>query len=162
MYQQKLLLRTCIRQIHEGVFLPPTAIIMAPRRWAWILASLDGNNRPLIVPQAQGPFNAAGEFGGVVSQGGVGSVQGIPVYTDPNVPTTLGSGTNEDRIIIVRREECFLYEDASGPHVETFRDVGSGTLTVRFRLHNYYAQINERRPKAISVVSGTGLVTPSF
>jgi len=103
-----------------------------------------------------------GDFGGVVSQGLVGSVQGVNVYVDANVPTTLGAGTNEDRIIIVRREECFLYEDSAGPHVETFRDVGSGTLTVRFRLHNYYAQINERRPKAISIISGTGLVTPTF
>jgi hypothetical protein len=50
----------------------------------------------------------------------------------------------------------------SGPYLETFRDVGSGTLTVRFRLHNYWAQINERRPKAISVISGTGLVAPTF
>lgn len=153
-------LADAIRQVHENVFVPPTAIFMHPRRWAFILAGLDGQNRPLITPYA--PQNAAGDFGGVVSQGLVGSVQGVNVYTDPNIPTTLGASTNEDRIIVVAADECFLYEEGSGPFLETFRDVGSGTLTVRFRLHQYWAQINSRRPKAISVVSGTGLVSPTF
>jgi hypothetical protein len=63
---------------------------------------------------------------------------------------------------VVRREECFLWEDPSGPYLETFRDVGSGNLTVRFRLHNYWAQLHERRPAAISVISGTGLAAPTF
>lgn len=149
-----------IRQVHEGIYMPPTAILMHPRRWAFILAGLDGQNRPLITPYA--PQNAVGTHGGVVAEGLVGSVQGIPVHVDPNIPTTAGTGTNEDRIIVVRSDECFLYEDNSGPYLETFRDVGSGTLTVRFRLHNYWAQINSRRPDAISVISGTGLATPSF
>jgi HK97 family phage major capsid protein len=153
-------LADAIQRIHVGVFMPPTAILMHPVRWAFILAGIDGNNRPLISPVA--PQNAVGSFGGVVSQGAVGSVQGIPVYTDPNIPTNGGAATNQDQIIVVRADECFLYEDAAGPYVETFRDVGSGNLTVRFRLHNYWAQINSRRPKAISVISGTGLVAPTF
>jgi HK97 family phage major capsid protein len=153
-------LADAIQRVHVNVFMPPTAILMHPVRWAFILAGIDGNNRPLITPYA--PQNAVGSFGGVVSQGAVGSVQGIPVYTDPNIPNTLGASTTEDRIIVVRADECFLYEDAAGPYVETFRDVGSGNLTVRFRLHNYWAQINSRRPKAISVISGTGLVAPTF
>lgn len=153
-------LADAIRQIHEGIYMPATAVIMHPRRWAFILAGLDTTNRPLISPVA--PQNPVGSFGGVVAQGLVGSVQGLPVYVDPNIPSTLGSGTNEDRIIVVRADECFLYEDGSGPYLETFRDVGSGTLTVRFRLHNYWAQINSRRPDAISVISGTGLAAPTF
>jgi HK97 family phage major capsid protein len=153
-------LADAIQQIHVNVFQPPTAIFMHPRRWAFILAGIDGSNRPLITPYA--PQNAVGDFGGVVSQGAVGSVQGVPVYTDPNIPSTLGASTNEDRIIVVRTDECFLYEDGTGPYLETFRDVGSGTLTVRFRLHQYWAQINERRAKAITIISGTGLAAPTF
>jgi HK97 family phage major capsid protein len=153
-------LADAVRQIHEGIFMPPSAIFMHPRRWAWILASLDTQNRPLITPYA--PMNAAGDFGGVVAQGLVGSIQGLPVYVDANVPSTLGAGTNEDRIIVAATNECYLYEASNGPFLETFRDVGSGTLTVRFRLHQYWAQINARRPKAISVISGTGLAAPTF
>jgi HK97 family phage major capsid protein len=149
-----------IRQIHEGVFMPPTAIFMHPRRWAWILAALDSQNRPLVTPYS--PINAAGVQGPVAAQGLVGSLQGQPVYVDANIPTNLGAGTNEDRIIIARTEECFLYTAGDGPYLGTFTDVGSGTLTVRFRLHSYWAQINERRPKAISVISGTGLSAITF
>jgi HK97 family phage major capsid protein len=149
-----------IQQIHSNVFRPANAIFMHPRRWGWCLAALDSSNRPLITPNA--PQNAAGGFGGVVAEGLVGSIQGLPVYVDANIPATLGSGTNEDAIIVCNTDELFVYEDQSGPYLETFRDVGSGTLTVRFRLHNYWAQINARRPKAISKITGTGLAAPTF
>jgi HK97 family phage major capsid protein len=149
-----------IANIHEGVFMPADAIFMHPRRWAFCLAAQDSQNRPLITSYA--PANAAGVTDGVIATGPVGAIQGIPVWVDPNIPTNLGSGTNEDRVIIVRRDELYLYEDPNGPYLETFRDVGSGNMTVRFRLHNYWAQLHARRPKAITVISGTGLATPSF
>lgn len=148
--------------INEGIFLPGDAIFMHPRRWAFCLASQDSQNRPLIVPLANAPMNAAGTTDGQAATGLVGTMQGAPVYVDPNIPTNLGAGTNEDRIIIVRRDELFIWEDPAGPYLETFRDVGSGSMTVRFRLHNYWAQLHARRPKAISVISGTGLATPTF
>jgi len=149
-----------IQQIHTGVFMPPQAIFMHPRRWAWALASLDTQNRPLITPYA--PMNAAGTFAGVVSEGPVGSIQGVPVWVDANIPTNLGAGVNEDRIIICRPDEMLLWEAQSGPYFEVFRDVLSGSLGVRLRLHNYEAQMFARRPKAISVISGTGMVGPVF
>jgi len=149
-----------VQQIATGIFQPATAIFMHPRRWAFCLAAADGSNRPLITPTA--PMNGAGTFGGVVAEGAVGSIQGLPVFTDANIPTTLGASTTEDRIIVAAVPELYLWEDQSGPYLETFRDVGSGSLTVRFRMHNYYAQAHARRPKAISVISGTGLVTPTF
>jgi HK97 family phage major capsid protein len=149
-----------VQQIHTSIYQAASVIFMHPRRWAFFLAAADGNNRPLITPYA--PQNAPGTHGGPVAEGLVGSMQGLPVYVDANIPSTLGAGTNEDRIIVVRREECYLWEDQSGPYLETFRDVGSGTMTVRFRLHNYYAQCHERRAKAISAIAGTGLSTPSF
>jgi len=151
-----------IQQIHTGIFTPPTAIFMHPRRWGFCLASSDGNSRPLIVPAAQQPLDVAGTQQGVVSQGPVGTIQGLPVITDSNIPTTNGAGTNEDQIIVAAVPELYLWEETAGPFLETFRDVGSGTLTVRFRLHNYWGQLHARRPKAISVISGTGLSTPSF
>jgi HK97 family phage major capsid protein len=151
-----------IQQIGTGIFMPATHIVMHPRRWAFCLASQDANNRPLIVPTAQGPFASAGQTGGVVAEGPVGSIQGLPVYVDANVPTTAGAGTNEDKIIVFAQPELYLWEDQGGPYLETFRDVLSGTLAVRFQLHNYWAQLHARRSKAISVISGTGLAAPTF
>lgn len=149
-----------VQQIHTGRFLAPTVIVMHPRRWAWMLAALDSSNRPLIVPSAQGPTNAIGEFGGVVSQQVVGSIQGLPVVTDPSVPTLLGAGTNEDRIIVMRASDLYLWE--SGIKTRVLPDVGSGTLTVRLQVYSYLAFTAERYSKAISVISGTGLSAPTF
>lgn len=151
-----------IQQISTGIYMHADAIWMHPRRWAFCLASADGSNRPLIVPNANQPQNAAGTQDQLAAEGSVGSIQGLPVFLDANIPTTLGTGTNEDRIIIAHRPSLYIWEDPAGPYLETFRDVGSGTMTVRFRLHNYVAQMQSRRPDAISVVSGTGLTTPSF
>lgn len=153
-------LADAIQQIHTNVFAAPNAVFMHPRRWAWVLAALDTTNRPLVTPYA--PQNASGSHGGVSAEGPVGSIQGLPVYVDANIPTNLGAGTNEDRILVARTDELFIWEEQSGPFLETFRDVGSGTLTVRLRLHNYWAQLHERRPKAVSIISGTGLVAPTF
>lgn len=149
-----------IQRIHANIYRPANAIFMHPRRWGWFLASIDGNSRPLITPYAN--VNAAGQSPGPVAQGLVGSIQGVNVYVDANIPTTLGASTTEDVIIVAATDELYVYEDQSGPYLETFRDVGSGNLTVRFRLHNYWAQINGRRPKAISKITGTGLIAPTF
>ena len=40
-------------------------------------------------------------------------------------------------------------------------DVGSGTLTTRLQVYGY-AALATRRPKAISLVTGTGLIVPTF
>lgn len=148
-----------IQRIDTGVFLPADAIFVHPRRWGWMLAAADTTGRPLVTEY--GPQNAVADSN-VVAEGLVGSLQGVPVYKDANIPTNLGAGTNEDAIIVVHRPDILLWEDNAGPYLETFRDVGSGTLTVRFRLHNYVAQAHGRRPAAISKINGTGLTTPGF
>lgn len=145
--------------IQDDVFVPADFILMAPRRWAAVCAAADTTNRPLIAPVA--PQNNAGTFG-LGAEGVVGSIAGIPVIVSPHVPTTLGSSTNEDRVILGVKGEGLIYEDQSGPHLGVFPDVGSGTLTVRFRLHGYSALLWTRRTAAYGVLTSTGLVTPTF
>jgi HK97 family phage major capsid protein len=84
-----------IQQIHSTRFMPPTAIVMHPRRWAFCLAALDGQNRPLIVPAAGGnqAINADGLLAQVASENIVGSIQGLPVIVDSSIPTN-NFGTN--------------------------------------------------------------------
>jgi len=114
----------------------------------------------LVTPYAG--FNAVGTADAPAAQGPVGSILGLPVLTSANIATTLGSGTNQDEIYVVNAPNLFIYEDQSGPYLDTFRDVLSGTLQVRFRLFNYYSLILGRRPAAISKISGTGLAAPTF
>lgn len=149
-----------IQQIHTGRFLPPTKVFMAPRRWAWFTAASDTTGRPLVVPAAQMPENAAAAMGAVTSEGFVGSLQGLPVFVDPNIPTNLGAGTNEDRIVVARANDVVLME--SPPKAEVFREPLASQMSVFLRVYEYVALHASRYPKSISVISGTGLAAPTF
>lgn len=149
-----------VQQIHTNRFLPPTKIFMHPRRWAWLLGSVDANGRPFVLPAAQDPSNALGTHGGVVSQGLAGTLQGLPVYLDANLPINRGTGTNEDAIVVARAEDIVLMEGT--PRAEVFREPLASKLGVLLRIYNYVAVSANRQPKSISVISGTGLATPTF
>jgi HK97 family phage major capsid protein len=147
------------QQINTTRYLPPEAIIMHPRRWAWIMAALDSASRPFAVFQAQGPQNAPYIAGANAAEGFVGTSPFGPIYVDPNIPTTVGGGT-EDVILFVRPSEYYLWEGAVRTRVLT--EVLSGNLTVRLQLYSFLAFMPHRRPESTSIVSGTGLAAPTF
>lgn len=152
-------LADAIQKIHTLRFMSPDAIFMHPRRWGWIMSSLDTSNRPLVTPYA--PQNSAAGFGGVVAEGAVGNMQGLNVYVDANIPSTNGAGTNEDVIIVTRLADNLFFESPT-PTVRTFEDVGSGTLTVRIQVYGFIAYSSDRYGKAHAKITGTGLVAPTF
>jgi HK97 family phage major capsid protein len=149
-----------IQLIHTNRLMPADTHLMHPRRWAWMTAALDSAGRPLVVPSANMPQNALAAMEGVNSEGFVGTWHGLPVYVDPNIPTNLGAGTNEDRIITLRADDVILFEGS--PRAEVFRETKADQLSVLLRFFNYAALHSERYPKSISVISGTGLITPTF
>jgi HK97 family phage major capsid protein len=147
-----------IQQIHTGRLMPGDKIFMHPRRWAWFLSALDTAGRPLVTPDASNSAMAVQD--GVNSEGRVGVLQGLPVYVDPNIPINLGAGTNEDKIIVARSSDVILFESA--PKSETFRETLADQLSILLRFYAYVAIHASRYPKGISVISGTGLITPTF
>jgi HK97 family phage major capsid protein len=149
-----------IQRVATNRFLPAQKIFMHPRRWAWFLAALDTSNRPLVVPAAQNPQNAAGTETDLSAEGYVGTLQGLPVYQDPNIPTGLGAGTNEDIVIVARTDDIILFE--STPRSEAFREPLAAQLSVLLRFYNYASIQAGRYPKSISTIGGTGFVAPTF
>ncbi|MEH0552575.1 phage major capsid protein [Streptomyces sp. B21-101] len=149
-----------VQRVHTLRFMPPTAIVMHPRRWAYLLAATDSNGRPLVTPSAGNPQNNVATLGAVAAEQVVGQMHGLPVVTDPNMPTTLGAGTNQDVIHVIRASDLILYE--SGIRSRVLPEVGSGTLTVRLQVYGYLAFTAARYPKSIVEIGGTGLVAPSF
>lgn len=149
-----------VQQIHTGRFLPPQKVFMHPRRWAFLEAAVDTAGRPLALAASNMPQNTVALLSGVESQGFVGVIQGLPVFIDPNIPINLGAGTNEDRIIAARTDDVILYEGT--PKAEAFRETKADQLSVLIRFYNYAALHASRYPKSISVIAGTGLVTPTF
>ena len=146
-----------LNAVFVGRYLPPSAILMHPQRWNWVLESLDSQVRPLIVPN--GPmFNGVGTDNGPTAQGATGSLLGLPVYVDPNIPVNLGAGTNEDRVFVLRKEDVYLWESAvqSTSFDATYADQAS----ILFRVLGFSALITDRFGPSVNVVQGTGLVSP--
>ena len=152
-------LANAIQLIHTTRFLPPEVIVMHPRRWGWILAQLDDSGRPLVLPQANGLWNAAGVLEDVASQQVVGQMHGLPVVTDPNISVTNGpfspSG-NEDIIYVLRASDLILWE--SGVRARVLPEVKAQNLTVLLQIYSYLAFTAARYPQ--SVVSIAGLTAP--
>lgn len=144
-------------------FLPPDFILMHPRRWGWFTAALDSSNRPFVPPTYGGPENAGGvsqfvDYGDVVGQ-----LHGLPVVTDANLPTTLGTGTSEDIMIVTRSMDNILWEEGDGtPRQARFEQTAGGNLTVKLVLYGYSAYTGGRYPGAHATIGGSGLTAPSF
>jgi HK97 family phage major capsid protein len=149
-----------IQRVHTGRFMPPTVIVMHPRRWAFFLAAVDTTGRPLVTPNAGNPQNNVATLGAVAAEQVVGQMHGLPVVTDPNIPTNLGVGTNEDVILVMRASDLLLWE--SGIRTRVLPEVGSGTLTTRLQVYGYLAFSAARYPKSVVEIGGTGLVAPTF
>jgi len=153
-----------IQQVWTNRFASPTLIVMHPRRWAFFLGAVDGQNRPLVLPDAPAAnqlFNAMATGSVQTPAGLVGVLMGLPVVIDPNIPITLGAGTNEDIIIVTRREDQLLFE-VGAPTVSVETGVLSSNLQVRILAYGYFAFTFARYLKATSRIAGTGVAAPTF
>jgi HK97 family phage major capsid protein len=149
-----------ISQIATNRKMPPTATFVTPSIWYWACSQLDTTNRPLIIPESGGPFNPMVLQTGAVTEGPVGRLTtGTPVILDGNIPSNLGGGSNETRVITLRTSDLYLWEGAIQTRVLT--EVLSGTLQVRFQIYRYAAFMGNRLSKAIAIVSGTGMIPTS-
>jgi HK97 family phage major capsid protein len=146
-----------IQLVHTTRFQPPEVVVMHPRRWGWFLALLDNQQRPLFLPDANRPWNAAGILLEVASQQVVGSIQGLPVVTDPNVATNSGAGT-EDIVYVLRASDVVLWE--SGIRARVLPETKAQNLTVLLQLYGYLAFSAARYPQ--SIVEITGLTAPAW
>lgn len=147
-----------VQQVHSTRYMPPEVIVMHPRRWGWFLASVDNQDRPLFLPAANQPMNAAGILTAVASEQVVGQMHGLPVVTDPNVPTNLGDDSNEDPIFVLRASDVVLWE--SSIRARVLPEVRAQNLTVLLQIYNYLAFSAARYPASIKTI--VGLTEPSF
>lgn len=155
----------CVQRIQTNFFAGPNFVLMHPRRLAFILAAVDGQNRPLAVPVPNfngQPAFASGNGAPVYGNSGY-TILGLPIITDANVITTNGAGANEDVIIVGNTQEAHLWEQGSGePLFLRFEQPKAAELDVTMIVYGYSAFTANRYPNAFALVGGTGLVTPTF
>jgi HK97 family phage major capsid protein len=151
-----------------------SGLVTNPAAWFALATSADTNSRPLVVPAAQGPWNAAAEMGDPDYEGVVGSILGRTWYADNNIPLTFGGATTNPSMstlsaghvapvdgtgsgntftpaIAAVWDDLLLFEGEVRTRV--LQEVLSGTLQVRFQLYNYTAFIANRYQNAGQVVS---------
>lgn len=153
-----------IQKIQTNYFAGPNFVLMHPRRLAFILAAVDGQNRPLALPTSHSPMNAVATGAGSPQYGNSGyTILGLPVITDANLRTDLGAGANQDAIYFGSLQEAHLWEQGSGePMMLRFEQPKSQELDITMIVYGYCAFTHNRYPKAFASITGTGLVTPTF
>ena len=127
--------------------LPPTHMLMAPRRYYYIAFSVDSSLRPVGAPTGFPPKQASlipDPAGGATP---VDTFGGMPVYLDGAIP----AGTNADDIFFLRPDDMFLWE--SNPRTIVAQNPLSGSLQLRLSLHRYVAFIPHRYPNGIGRLS---------
>ena len=158
-------LADAIQRIQTNFFAGPNFILMHPRRLAFILAAVDGQNRPLAVPVPNfngQPAFASGNGAPVYGNSGY-TILGLPVITSAAVTTTNGAGTNEDVIIIGNTQEAHLWEQGNGdPMMLRFEQPKAAELDITMIVYGYSAFTAGRYPNAFALIGGTGLVAPTF
>ncbi len=160
-----------INDVEVGRFMAPSLIVMHPRRWNWLLAQMDTSGRPIALPNMNFPMNAIGSWDAhepTPASTPSGVLAGLPVITDANVPTAVGTGP-EDVVIVTRKEDLILWEDGDGmPRELRFEQTLGNQLTVKLVAYGYAAFTAGRYPAAVSKVGGNagtagyGLIAPTF
>jgi len=152
-------LADAIQQVHTTRFQPANVIVVHPRRWAFWSQSTDSSGRPLVTPSGHGPFNAWALGDLTQDSGIVGDIYGLPVLTDPNVPSSVSSQSagGQDVIIVTRASDLRLYEDDPMPRRVRFEETTAGSLQVKIVAWDYSSWSAGRYPSATRVLSGSGL-----
>ncbi len=157
-------LADAIQRVNGTRFLPADVVVMHPRRWGWLVSQSDSNGRPLVLPAVNAPQNAWGQ-GDAPAYGFVGQVLGLPVYTDANIPSTstgTGGAATKDVIIVAKRSDLHLWEDGVAPRKFRFEETLGGNLTIKLVAAAYSAFTARHHPEGVAIISGTGLVPPTF
>jgi hypothetical protein len=124
------------------------------------LESASGSLHPLIVPLANGPFNAfatGNQDGFVPYEGNTGyKLLGLPISKDLNIPTP---GAGADQAIVGNLDEVWAFEGPLVPRVVP--QTLAPNLAVLLQLYSYGTAI-VRYPLAVQAISGIGMATIAF
>lgn len=139
----------------------PDAIVMHPRTWGWLAKGRDGTDGTYILGSgANGTQRRPNE--GIPGYGAGtlprGELFGLPVYTTPNIPTTLGDAENESAVIVGDFSQGLVL-DREGIVTDTSSHVFFTSNQTVFRSEERLGFTAGRYPNAFAVVQGDGLVS---
>lgn len=140
-------------QLADGRQAPPEVILLRHARWQWLSTAEDTAGRPFGLPT---PWY----FGsGPTTPDPIGGINGLPAFGDEAISAVLGTGANQDQILILRPSDLILFQ--ADPVVNIYREPLSGNLGARIQMHQRVASIQNRYGSGIATVGGTGFVVAS-
>ena len=156
---------SAVNQVETLRYAPPTAIWVHPRRANWWSTQSDTTSRPLFVAPQYSPYNAVGtNESSPVYQGVAGTLFGLPVIKDANLPTTASAGAptggTQDAAVVLKEDDQILWEGSL--KMRALPEILSGTLQIRFQVYAYSALTFGRAPNSVAVVGGAGFAAPAF
>ena len=141
--------------VASGRFLQATHAFMTPNRWEWIEQSFDSNNRPLVVPQQNGPWNAVQTTDAPTAEGPTGGrMMSLNIEQDFNIPVL----SSNDTILVCRPDDFVLYE--SPVVARALPQTFGAQMSVLLQVYGYVAFTAARYPVSAQSITGSGLVTP--
>lgn len=140
-------LTTAIKAHWANRFLAPTTVLVHPNTAAEWLSKLDTSDRPLFVPNAQGPFNAAGILDSLNAEGPIGKILGLDLVLDPNISSSGGV----ESVFVFRADDLMFF--TSGMKAQVHFDTLASSLGVLLSLWSYDGLI-ARYPSAIIELTG--------
>lgn len=128
---------------------PADCVVLTPERYSWLAAFPDGSGD--VAAMRPG----TGRIGGDTRSWG--PLAGLPAFQDAAIPQNLGSGGDQDTILVARAADSLFL--AADPVFTVMVDTAGGPeqLTVLAQYHAYVAFFPNRYPSAIATVAGTGL-----
>lgn len=150
-----------ILDVQTNFLANPTHIVMHPRTWARILKARESTSpSTYLIGAGSTAFGRRGNDalpgGGALPGSVVGELFGYPVVLTSNMPTNLGTGTNESRVIVGDFSEGLIL-DRQGVTVDTSEHVFFTSNQTVFRAEMRVGFTAARYPKAFSVIQGAGL-----
>jgi HK97 family phage major capsid protein len=139
-------LAQAISTINQARFLPPDAIVVHSVRWYDWASQVDDDGRPVVVPHANGPMNAIGVYDSPSAEGLAGSIMGIPIYIDNQIPT------GPDTVLVGRFSDAMLWE--TGPICRAFQQPYAANLSWLLQTYFYAAGPILRYPNAFVAITG--------
>lgn len=135
----------------------PTAILLHPRDWTKILKDKDTNGTWTFQPGSQTPYANDYSKPRTNATGPTRTLFGVNVVLSNRIPTNLGTGTNETRVIVGDFTEALIL-DREGISVDESPHVYFTSNQTVFRAEERVGFTAARQPKAFCVVGGVGLV----
>ena len=151
-----------IQDISSNFYGGATHIVAHPTLIGCWLRALDSTNRPLFNSTAGNPFNAPGTYDRPAYDMGGLQILGIPVIADANMPTNLGSGTNETAVIVGDFSESYIWEDNGGSPMYVRFEQPDGNIAIRTVVFGFSGYTAGKYPTAFSAITGTGLIAANW